>query len=129
MRTHPPPMPAAVMNVRPPSTDRPTYTGLRRAPSQPRLRPVALRAPLVVKLIGANLLTLCLFAVLWAIASPLPGVGVVGLVAVTVVIGLLCALHLLLVMIALHPVRELEEVASRVWSGDYAARVEASAGA
>ena len=80
----------------------------------------------MVKLVGANALTLSLFAILWCVADPLPGVAAVGLLAVVIVIALLAALHLLLVMVALRPVRDLEQVASRVWAGDYAARVEAS---
>ena len=98
----------------------------RRVAAQPQTRPAALRAPLVVKLVGANLLTLAILALLWSIAFP-PGLTATGFMAVVIVIGLLAILNLFLVMIALHPLRDLEAVASRVWKGDFAARVEASA--
>lgn len=80
----------------------------------------ALRVPLAVKLVGANLLVVAILLASWFMAGgPLNRVVVVILSAVI-------ALHLGLVLVALRPVRDLEAVASRVWGGDFGARVERS---
>jgi signal transduction histidine kinase len=86
----------------------------------PRL--AALRAPLAVKVIGANLLVVTVLAMIWLGVSE-------GHVTVTlgIIVALLLAVHLGLVLVALRPVRDLESLASRVWKGDYGARYEASA--
>jgi signal transduction histidine kinase len=79
-----------------------------------------LRVPLVAKLVGANLLVVALLLAAWLMAGgPLNR-------AVVVILGTVIAIHLGLVLIALHPVRDLEAVASRVWRGDFGARVEGS---
>jgi signal transduction histidine kinase len=82
----------------------------------------ALRVPLMIKLLGANLLALG-FLVAVVVAQPLvvPSVGVVLLAIIggTIVFGALAA-------VALLPLRSIEAVASRVWRGDFGARVDAS---
>ena len=87
--------------------------------SPPRLAP--LRAPLVVKLIGANMAVVAMLVGAWLWSGhPVSLVG--GIVIVAAV-----ALYTVLVVIALRPIRDLDAVASRVWKGDYAARVSRSA--
>jgi len=94
-----------------------------KAPASERrtLRLAALRAPLAVKMVGANLLVIVLLVVAWMVSGH--AVGLIG--AAIVVAGLV--LHWALTLIALRPIRDLDAVASRVWSGDYAARVNRSA--
>jgi signal transduction histidine kinase len=88
--------------------------------SRPGIQLAALRVPLVVKLTGANLLVIALLLGAWLMAGgPLNGPVAVTLTAVV-------ALHLTLVLIALRPIRDLEAVASRVWQGDFGARVARS---
>jgi signal transduction histidine kinase len=83
----------------------------------------ALRIPLAIKLLGANALAL---GIVVAGGYPLSrsGLSVAGVVvagaAAMVVFGSLAA-------IALRPLRGIEVVASRVWRGDFGARVGASA--
>ena len=86
----------------------------------PRLRVAALRVPLVEKVVGANLFVL---VVLVGASVALGGVMNVafGLVAAAAL-----GIHLLLVFIALRPIRDLDETASRVWGGDLGARVSQS---
>lgn len=86
----------------------------------PVRRLAALRAPLAVKVVGANLLVVAILVAAWR-ASGLMRLGdweVVGGAAV---------IHLILVIVALRPIRDLDAVAARVWNGDYAARVRRSA--
>jgi signal transduction histidine kinase len=94
----------------------------RWMPRTPRrgVRLAALRAPLLVKVIGANVLVVLTEAILWH-----SGLVTSTVAAVTGTVVLL-AVHLALVIIALRPVRDLEVAATRVWRGDYGARVEAS---
>jgi signal transduction histidine kinase len=77
--------------------------------------------PLVLKLAGANVVVLAALVVAAARAdfaiTP----------AVIAIVGIAAVAHAAIVLIALHPIRELESVARRVWRGDYAARVEQSA--
>jgi len=85
------------------------------------IRLAALRVPLVVKLVGANVALVVLLLTLAAyehltVTAPMVAVGVAAIVVNAIV-----------VLVALHPIRELESVARRVWGGDYAARVEQSA--
>src|SRR5690348_12214119 len=82
----------------------------------------ALRVPLVMKLIGAHLLSLT-FAV-WALFAlwdtrPTSTLVVVVAAGATILFATLAA-------IALLPLRDIEVVASRVWRGDFGARVDAS---
>ena len=99
---------------------------LERAPAPlPEPRPSglpALRIPLVIKLLGANALALAIVvAVVYALAPVGPsdlGVIVAAVVAMAT-FGVLAA-------IALLPLRGIEVVASRVWRGDFGARVDAS---
>ena len=85
------------------------------------IRLAALRVPLVAKLIGANLLVVGVLTIAW-IAS---GDTMTG--DVLVAIGAVLVLHVFAVLIALRPIRDLEEVVSRVWEGDFGARVDHSA--
>jgi signal transduction histidine kinase len=85
------------------------------------MRLAALRAPLLVKLVGANAVVVGVMAALW-----LGGWVSSGFALVTAAV-VLVAVHLGLVIVALRPVRDLEVTASRVWRGDFGARVEASA--
>jgi signal transduction histidine kinase len=82
----------------------------------------ALRVPLVIKLIGAHLLSLALvIGALFAVAGTRVGAGIV--IGVAVLATLLFAS---LAAVALLPLREIEAVASRVWRGDFGARVDSS---
>jgi signal transduction histidine kinase len=84
------------------------------------VRLAALRAPLLVKVVGANALVVTVLALLHLggiLTSP-------AAIMATVVVMLV--VHLALVIIALRPVRDLDATAKRVWSGDYGARVESS---
>ncbi|MDB4874117.1 MAG: histidine kinase dimerization and phosphoacceptor region [Gemmatimonadetes bacterium] len=82
---------------------------------------VALRAPLAAKLIGANLAGVALLGIAWlALRTAEPAI------IVLVVVGA-SALHFIAATIALRPIRELEDVATRLWHGDYGARVGQSA--
>lgn len=96
-----------------------------REPSWAEVPPVgttALRVPLTIKLLGANALALAVFAGFVALLSPthVPEAVLIGagLLAI-MVFGSLAA-------IALLPLRGIEAVASRVWRGDFGARVDAS---
>jgi signal transduction histidine kinase len=93
----------------------PLNAGNRRS-----IRLAALRVPLVVKLVGANL---AIVALLIAIRTGLAHSS--GIVLDTAIV-LALALHVVLVLIALRPIRDLETVAERVWQGDFGARVERS---
>src|SRR5580765_5988152 len=111
------------LHVNPQSTSAPMATR-RGSPSVrnvPRLRLAALRVPLVVKVVGANL-----FVVMVLVATSFALGGVMS-AAFGMVIAVALAIHLLLVIIALRPIRDLDETASRVWNGDLGARVSASA--
>jgi signal transduction histidine kinase len=82
----------------------------------------ALRVPLGMKLIGAHLLSLGLVVgVLFALVGVRPTALLVAAVAIlaTMLFGVLAA-------VALLPLRGIEAVASRVWRGDFGARVDSS---
>src|SRR5215218_704973 len=94
-------------------------------PSAPGWLRALLAAPLTLKLVGANLLValaaLAARAGTSAATSPRTDtIILLGALAVALVA------NCVLVQLALHPVRVLEETASRVWRGDFAARVPAS---
>lgn len=91
----------------------------RRA-SRSSIRLAALRVPLVAKLVGANL-----FVVAVLIGAHLWMHRVLGSAGIALIVGLIVA-HLVLVIVALRPIRDLEDVAGRVWQGDFGARVERS---
>lgn len=107
------------------TTPRPTVVPLERgrrgAEDGPIIRLAALRAPLVVKLFGANLLVVALLVLALIRWTAVPTGALVGVAAAVV------ALHLVLVLVALRPIRDLENAASRVWHGDFGARVARSA--
>jgi signal transduction histidine kinase len=80
-----------------------------------------LRVPLTAKLVGANLGVVAVLTVAWVASGSTMSSGVaLAIVAVLV-------LYVFAVAVALRPIRDLEEVASRVWRGDFGARVEQSA--
>ncbi|MEP6492124.1 MAG: sensor histidine kinase [bacterium] len=93
---------------------------LRAARSGQSIRLAALRVPLAVKLIGANLIVVAIVSAVW-IAT---GGRVTGVVPVIVLGAAL--LHLGLVTLALRPLREIDAVVSRVRGGDFGARVQRS---
>lgn len=80
----------------------------------------ALRIPLVIKLLGANALALVI-ALGYALTANAITIGSATLVA-------LCAMVVFAVLaaVALLPLRGIEAVASRVWRGDFGARVGTS---
>jgi signal transduction histidine kinase len=92
-----------------------------RAPGRGGIRLAALRVPLVAKLVGANLVVVAVLTAAW-VAS-----GAVMNAEVLLAIVAVLVLHLVVIGIALRPIQDLEAVASRVWKGDFAARVEQSA--
>jgi signal transduction histidine kinase len=87
--------------------------------AKPGIRLAALRLPLVVKLVGANAAVVVALVARWRFAGGQTGA------ALALVAGVVGA-HLILVLIALRPIRDLETVAARVWSGDFGARVAKS---
>jgi signal transduction histidine kinase len=107
------------------SNQRPVTVSLRRGEppqSGPRrsIRLAALRVPLAVKLVGANVAVVGVLLAVWAGWMHHSGPMLIGGMVVAV------ALHVVLVLIALRPIRDLEAVAARVWQGDFGARVERS---
>ena len=94
-----------------------------RAPGTAQVGATALRVPLVIKLLGAHLLAVVIVvAVLYAAPTSGWSAGAVFavVIAAVAVFGLLAA-------VALRPLRTIEAVASRVWRGDFGARVGSSA--
>ena len=98
--------------------------GLLRAPvvvRSPRGIPLAaLRAPLLIKLLGANALVVATLLIGWAISAP-PGTAMLLPVLLA---ALVFGVSVVLIVIALRPIRDLESTVSRVWEGDFGARVE-----
>src|SRR6478736_3503790 len=84
---------------------------LTRAPSRPpqtgrsSIRLAALRVPLAVKLVGANLIVVAILFAAWRMAG-----GPLNHVVAAILAGVV-ALHLCLVIVALRPIRDLEAVA------------------
>jgi signal transduction histidine kinase len=70
--------------------------------------------------VGANALVIAILLGAW-VATGGRLTAVVAVIAILVI-----AVHLALVLLALRPIRDLEMVASRVWHGDFGARVERS---
>jgi signal transduction histidine kinase len=114
---------SASLHLDPQSTSAPmpVRRGSPAVGDAPRLRLAALRVPLVVKVVGANL-----FVVVVLIATSLRVGGVIT-AGVWLAIAAALAIHLVLVLIALRPIRDLDATASRVWGGDLGARVSRSA--
>lgn len=110
--------------VRPESISKPVQLvrGERRsAGSAPNIRLAALRVPLVAKLIGANAVVVAGLSIAWLASGATLTSGVL------VAVGAVLVLHVAAVLVALRPIRDLEEVVSRVWEGDLGARVDHSA--
>lgn len=81
------------------------------------VRLAALRVPLLGKLVGANLLVVVVLTGAWLSEG-----GVLTLRGALALVGAV-VVQAVLAVVALRPVRDLEAVASRLWSGDYGARV------
>lgn len=101
-----------------------------RAELPPQAVPRWLRAvfavPLIVKILGAGTI---IVVIALSISLSMPGLRHPGeLVVVILVLSLVTtlAVNLLLVAIALRPMRDLEITADRIWHGDLAARVQPS---
>jgi signal transduction histidine kinase len=77
--------------------------------------------PLVVKLVGANVVMVAALLAVVSYERVTITTGMLAIAAIAIVV------NAVVVLVALHPIRELESVARRVWRGDYAARVEQSA--
>jgi len=85
-----------------------------------------LRVPLAYKLTGANLLiVLAAWGAFAAFHDAAADWRMLAVMAIALALGL--AVNLVLVSIALRPIRDLEETATRVWSGDLETRVPRSA--
>lgn len=82
------------------------------------MRTTALRIPLVIKLLGANALALAIVVAFGSLlrSNISPVATLVACALAIVVFGVLAA-------VALLPLRSIETVASRVWRGDFGARV------
>lgn len=87
------------------------------APTVRSRRLAALRVPLVVKLVGANALALLIMATAWIYLDLHVNESFVWGYAAAAMLA-----HVALVIIALGPVHDLEQLASKVWGGDFAAR-------
>jgi signal transduction histidine kinase len=85
-----------------------------------RIRIAALRAPLVTKLVGANLLVVAIMLVAWRV------IGGTMTRSLAITSAAVVVLQLSLVLLALRPIRDLERAVARLWRGDFRARVERS---
>jgi signal transduction histidine kinase len=84
-----------------------------------------LRVPLVAKLAGANLvIVLTAWVAAYAVHVNPGELRMLAVMTVAMLVGL--AVNLVLVSIALRPIRDLEETATRVWAGDLDTRVPRS---
>jgi signal transduction histidine kinase len=93
----------------------------RQSAVRPNIRLAALRVPLAAKLVGANLGVIAILLGAWLLAG-----GAIT-APMAVLLGLVIVLHLGLTVLALRPIRDLEDAAARVWHGDFGARVDRSA--
>jgi signal transduction histidine kinase len=85
-----------------------------------------LRLPLAIKLVGANALMLLVAVIaLWSVHQPVPGAWR-ALVISGIALAGGATVTILLVTLALRPLRDLEAAARRVWGGDLEARVAPS---
>lgn len=103
----------------------PTSRSLDIVPAPGPLRRV-LRVPLLAKLAGANLLVaLATWAVVFATHTSSPAEWrMFAVLTVALIVGL--AFNLILVSLALRPIRDLERTAIRIWAGDLDTRVPLS---
>lgn len=97
-----------------------------RAANAPAWLLALLRVSLVGKLAGAN--ALIVIAVVAAIVIDGTAVGLNGRLAwlFSIALSVSLVVNVVLVVIALRPLRDLQQTAQRVWSGDLRARVPAS---
>ena len=84
------------------------------------IRLAALRVPLLGKLMGANLVVVGVLTGVWVASG-----GVFNWRDAFVLVAVVVA-QAALTLVALRPVRDLETLASRLWNGDYGARVSRS---
>ena len=96
---------------------------LKRGQSRASRSIAGLRAPLLVKVVGANLMALAGLCAAWLYFGGWAGVST-GLVVTVLALALV---HFALVAIALRPIRDIEIAVARVWRGDSGARVRESA--
>jgi signal transduction histidine kinase len=82
----------------------------------------ALRAPLLIKLLGANALVVATLVVGWSMTAPRG----TGMMLPVLLAALVFGASIVFTVIALRPIRDLESTVSRVWEGDFGARVERS---
>src|SRR5687767_12694155 len=85
-----------------------------------------LRVPLSAKLAGANLI---IVLVAWGVGFAAHRTGVADwrlLSVMTVALAVGLVVNLVLVAVALRPIRDLEQTATRVWAGDLETRVPQS---
>jgi signal transduction histidine kinase len=82
----------------------------------------ALRVPLLLKLLGVDLLLVATLMAGWLLSGP----PIRDVYPAFVLAILVAAASVSLTMIALRPIRDLESTVSRVWGGDFGARVERS---
>ncbi|HET7551563.1 MAG TPA: sensor histidine kinase [Gemmatimonadaceae bacterium] len=92
----------------------------------PRWLRAVLGVPLLAKIAGANALIVIIAIVISLGLHDLnrPGITLASVMMVALVLSLL--VNLLLVQVALRPIRDLENTAHRVWGGDLEARVPPS---
>ncbi len=96
------------------------------APPSRGILDLVMRVPLSAKLLGANLLVaLIALAALWLAHTPRETTFEILAVPAAAVVFVLVA-NVVLVTVALRPLRELERTAQRVWAGDLSVRARAS---
>lgn len=89
-------------------------------PPAPGVKAALLRAPLAWKLVGANAVLVVAAAIVALFARH-------GMLVLAGTFLISIGINLALVLLALRPLRDLEQTASRVWRGDLEARVVPSA--
>ncbi|MGH9888194.1 MAG: hypothetical protein ACREBE_21860, partial [bacterium] len=79
--------------------------------------------PLLLKLVGANVVVVATMLAGWILATGSPRDRPLAIALAALLFGL----STVLTVIALRPIRDLETTVSKVWRGDFGARVERSA--
>ena len=116
---------AAELDVAP-AASRASLIELTNQAGIPAWRAALLRAPLAGKIAGANAIIVA-GALLGAYAGHTGGFSELRLiVTLTVSLGVCLVVNVILVLIALRPLRDLHDTAMEIWGGDLLARVPAS---
>jgi len=104
------------------NADRSSSASLTRGdePAGRGIRLAALRVPLTLKLVGANVAIVAVLLAALAVAGVQVSAAVIAIGLIAIVV------HAGLVVVALQPIHELESVARRVFQGDFGARVTRS---